>query len=252
MVCQTIDQIALMIEQHDGRTETVLYLEGTNFMVRLGGSLPFHRARIVRMPSIVRMLMVSDPVTTALLNPSGEAYARQWLAEAEGLEDVVLLPGNDREDLRRLTFEAYAKALSVRNLAIRRGFKVAPVTGPDDWEILEIDEPRFVPNRPGSKAGTTYPPARIERARVARELRKLPRTEEGKDMKNRIRHRASGRQVFRWRGPEGRIYSSSGESATQAAHRLGRVIGWDDDRTVVVMYRGKATGFALTDHGGAA
>ena len=56
-------------------------------------------------------------------------------------------------------------------------------------------------------------------------------------------------QVFLWRGPDGKIQTTKGESANQAAGSLGAVLSWDDHDTVTVMYRGRATNFKLQPRG---
>lgn len=57
--------------------------------------------------------------------------------------------------------------------------------------------------------------------------------------------------TFLWRGPSGRIHKTTGETASQAANQLGRVLSWDDDNIVTVLFAGRPTNFTLTEHGAA-
>lgn len=55
--------------------------------------------------------------------------------------------------------------------------------------------------------------------------------------------------VFLFRSPEGKIESARGESAHDAAHKIGQVLSWDSDlNTLDIVRHGKTEVWAFIGH----
>lgn len=144
--CPTMDVLAAIVEGHDGKTEQVLRLNGTNFEVRLSRVGCLRRSIIV--PAIIdsanRIRQTGDLaqfVQTDFAKGEATKFMKYRIFDGE-------LPGDNGR------WETYV-ALLVLGM---------DVGNPDSWEIVEAWE------RPSLRKGA--PTLESERTRCAKELRK--------------------------------------------------------------------------------